>query len=308
MIIHVLPNGWEVREEGWVKVHYDLCKLERELGWNSVIAFPDKNNTPKWFTRNEGSVLSWGEARQLSKKDKVNLVIGWEDPEILDREFPDDYIKVCYIQEFVFFRNSLSYKNKHLWFINKYTKDFVKEEEGFVLEPFVRPEIFYPLKSQKFEKYPYKILVQRRKGGKEASIKLKALLPIGEYSDRLELKVLEDTEEFDYARELGEADIFLSHSYPKGFNLSALEAMASKTLVIGFDGGGGREFMRHNENCFTTLDGNFRELSQLLKNVLDMSKKKLEVVLLEALKTSKKYSRKETKRKLSNILKTYNLY
>jgi glycosyltransferase involved in cell wall biosynthesis len=44
------------------------------------------------------------------------------------------------------------------------------------------------------------------------------------------------------ARIYQESLLFLSFGYPEGFGLPAAEAMASGCVVIGFHGGGGREF------------------------------------------------------------------
>lgn len=48
----------------------------------------------------------------------------------------------------------------------------------------------------------------------------------------------------EVARIFRDSLIFLSFGYPEGFGLPAAEAMASGCLVVGFHGGGGREFFR----------------------------------------------------------------
>lgn len=50
---------------------------------------------------------------------------------------------------------------------------------------------------------------------------------------------------------IGAARYFLTLSAAEGFGLVPLEAMALGCSVIGYDGFGGREFMRPNENCLT---------------------------------------------------------
>lgn len=48
----------------------------------------------------------------------------------------------------------------------------------------------------------------------------------------------------EVARIYQESLLFLSFGYPEGFGLPAAEAMASGCVVIGFHGGGGREFFK----------------------------------------------------------------
>jgi glycosyltransferase involved in cell wall biosynthesis len=308
MIIHILPEN--LIACGGIKVHYDLCEIERDLNIKSVVAFPNKDKVPKWFKRDTGKVLSYEEAKELGyqekKKGKDVLVIGWEDPDILNNIFKD-FIHCCYIQGDVFWRGFYNYFNKFILCSSNYIRRKIQLDSTFVIEPFVRPEIFYPSKEQKFKGFPYKVLVQARKGGKEAVEKLKSFIPKDSYEGKLEFKILEDVNEKQFAEELRDADIFFAHSFPEGFGLPPLEAMASKTLVIGFSGGGGTEFMENNENCFYVADNDYGELTRVFWKVLSMSKSQLEVILLSALRTSRKYSKEIVKLKLINFLRILNL-
>ena len=60
----------------------------------------------------------------------------------------------------------------------------------------------------------------------------------------------------EVAKILSESAIYLSTGYPEGCPFPPLEAMACGCLVVGFSGYGGLEYMRHEENCFLTNDGN----------------------------------------------------
>lgn len=57
-----------------------------------------------------------------------------------------------------------------------------------------------------------------------------------------ELRPLQNMAQDEIARHLQEAMIFLSFGHPEGFGLPAAEAMACGCLVVGYHGGGGREF------------------------------------------------------------------
>jgi hypothetical protein len=56
----------------------------------------------------------------------------------------------------------------------------------------------------------------------------------------------------DFVARLGSARYLVTLSAAEGFGLVPLEAMAMGTTVIGFDGFGGREYMRSGENCLVT--------------------------------------------------------
>jgi hypothetical protein len=56
----------------------------------------------------------------------------------------------------------------------------------------------------------------------------------------------------DFVAQLGGGQHLVSLSPAEGFGLVPLEAMAMGTTVIGFDGFGGREYMRPGKNCLVT--------------------------------------------------------
>jgi hypothetical protein len=53
----------------------------------------------------------------------------------------------------------------------------------------------------------------------------------------------------EFVRKLGEYTHLVTLAVAEGFGLVPLEAMAMGTAVVGFDGYGGRQYMRPNENC-----------------------------------------------------------
>ena len=56
----------------------------------------------------------------------------------------------------------------------------------------------------------------------------------------------------DFLARMGACRYLLSLSAAEGFGLVPLEAMAMSTAVIGFDGFGGREYMKSGRNCLVT--------------------------------------------------------
>ena len=308
MLIHALPEN--LSPCGGIKVHYELCEIEKDLGINSVIAFPDKNKIPKWFKRNVGEVLSYGEALDLGFKDKKNkkdvLVIGWEDPDMLNNSFPS-FFHACYIQGDVFWKGEHNYFKKFIVCSNSYIRNKINVFNCPIINPYINTNVFYPNEVYNLN-LPYKVLIQCRKNGKEALDKILSLVPKNYYKNKFEFTLLKDSSEKDFAKKLREHDVFFAHSYPEGFGLPSLEAMSSKTLVIGFSGGGGVEFLKNEENSFIVSDGDYVGIVQILEKLLTLSKTQIDLVISNAYKISLQYSKENTKTQLINFLRYANLH
>lgn len=303
MIIHVLPENYSPC--GGIKVHYEMCELEREMGINSIISFPSSERFPSWMERrNVGRIMNYREARELGylelKKGKDVLVIGWEDKDVLDVEF-SSFTRSCYIQGDVYWRGFPYYEGKHIFTNSEYVKSKIKKEVP-VVTPYINSKIFFPSRKVKFGKYPHKVLIQGRKGGKEALQKILSYREEGFYKGRIQFELVGDMGEKEFGSRLRDSDIFLSHSFPEGLGLPPLEAMSSKTLVIGFSGGGGSEYMKNGENCFYTEDGRYEKVTDILDHVLRMSREEIEVVVLNGYKTSQSFNKENTKKQLLEFL------
>lgn len=72
----------------------------------------------------------------------------------------------------------------------------------------------------------------------------------------------------DMLRRLGEVRYLLSLAVGEGFGLVPLEAMGMGTTVVGFDGFGGRDYVRHGDNCtlraYPDIDGVADDLVRVL--------------------------------------------
>jgi glycosyltransferase involved in cell wall biosynthesis len=64
-----------------------------------------------------------------------------------------------------------------------------------------------------------------------------------------------------------QADVFLALGFPEGFALPPLEAMACGCAVVGFAGGGGRDFMRDGKTALVVPDGDVARLAQAVERV-----------------------------------------
>jgi hypothetical protein len=73
----------------------------------------------------------------------------------------------------------------------------------------------------------------------------------------------------DMARLIGAHRFFLSLSPAEGFGLMPLEAMAMGTVVMGFDGFGGRDYMRPGENCAVVPYCEIEKMAEMIGALLD---------------------------------------
>jgi|GEM_PF-309804 len=90
-----------------------------------------------------------------------------------------------------------------------------------------------------------------------------------DYIDRIPWHPLADLSEPEYAAEIRKASVFLNLSSAEGFPTSCMEAMAAGTLVVGFDGVGGKQLLRGGENCLLAPTGDYVTLAYALAPVLD---------------------------------------
>ncbi|ATG90442.1 Glycosyl transferase family 1 [Methylomonas koyamae] len=75
-----------------------------------------------------------------------------------------------------------------------------------------------------------------------------------------------------------ESVIFLSFGYPEGFGLPAAEAMASGCVVIGFHGGGGREFF-NPEFSYPIEQGDILGFAKTVEHAIKTYQKQPEILL-----------------------------
>lgn len=82
---------------------------------------------------------------------------------------------------------------------------------------------------------------------------------------------LKDMSEDQYSTHLSESMIFLATSPHEGMPTSVLEAMSAGSLVIGYSGVGGSDYMigsGDSQNCFLVENGNLPELAKTLEKII----------------------------------------
>lgn len=84
-------------------------------------------------------------------------------------------------------------------------------------------------------------------------------------------------------------DIYLTFSYPEGFSLTPLEAMACGCIVGGFTGGGGSIYMKNEETALVADDGDIEGVYKLLERFIEEEELK-EKLRINSLKKAKEFS------------------
>ena len=89
--------------------------------------------------------------------------------------------------------------------------------------------------------------------------------------------------------ELARSRIYFSAVTAEGFGLIPLEAMSLGCIVLGLDGHGSRDYLRHGENSFCVKLKNLRLLPGLFNEIVD-SLDEMDSIVDNAIETASYYS------------------
>ena len=305
-IFHLIP--YVPHPSGGIKVHFQCVELEKELGYESYIVYPDDEEgiAPTWFSH-QIEPIRMSDMRKIANRQH-DLAIGWEqnDEELYHTLFKH---KVMYVQGEVFISRSKDYHGLDIWFSSKFNQKMLPQFEhhrAFFVSPFIDQTQF--TFDPKNENRSVRLLIQERKGGREAYLSLQAAKT---FDYRLteflatRMKFTRDMSEYQFVRELQKTEYFFAHSYPEGLGLVPLEAMACGAIVVGFTGGGGTDYMEYGENCYVVNDGDYDRLASVLRSLIGMNQLDKDLVRFCALRTVAQYSRERTKQQLQEALSIY---
>lgn len=104
----------------------------------------------------------------------------------------------------------------------------------------------------------------------------------------------------DFLTEVNEYQYLLSLSVAEGFGLIPLEAMYLGTIPFGFDGFGGRTYMKHQENSMMV---SYPDLDKIVPSILEvMQNKELEMKLYNnAISTAEEYTYNQYEKKWTSF-------
>ena len=309
LLIHILPANFTVC--GGVKVHVQLSELEKGLGFESFIAFPDSaTDSLAWF-KHSGSIISYTQAKQkIQEKDSSQLaiVIGWEEIDAV-REFSADR-RVCYIQgeslirhsyqNFEYFRD---FEKGHIWYSSRWNARANKAPVGPLVSPYLDFSVFHSSPDQTLwsKTDPIKLLICTRKAGRQKWAAVANHLRTTILA-RLQITFWDDSSEELFATALRSHHIFFTHSSPEGLGLPALEAMASRCLVVGYTGGGGTDFMQSPDNCLMSPNNDAKDVAYVITYLAGAPFGHVAHMLDAGAITAAKYTKERTQHQLMEAL------
>ena len=159
--------------------------------------------------------------------------------------------KLMYIQGFTTY-GVLDCYFDHYVAVSGFVANFVSNLYGVkapVIPPFIQLEDF-PQPTEWLQRPPVSILVSA-KSNDAILIRLRELIAREAPDIKLD-DVLSPLPHSNLIARLGSYRYLISLSPADGFGLIPLEAMAMGTVVLGFDGFGGREYMKSGQNCLVT--------------------------------------------------------
>ena len=290
-IFHSLPINTDPC--GGIKVVYQLSEIERELGYDSFIVFPTVLKVPDWF-KHACTIIDEAHMHKYADKKK-DLIVGTEDIEPIVRSGFQN--KVAYIQGECWVHRSQPYKGIDIWFSSEFNENalpHLANHNVSMVSPFIDKSVFYY--DNVIEKHD--IYIQERKDGEKVRQKLEKI------SGR-SIKLIPMLNEQSFAEVLRKTDIFIGHSYPEGFGLPPLEAMACSCITVSFTGGGGTDYMKHGVNCFIAPDGNYEAMGAMLDVAVNLSPMEISDMEREMKLTVALYNRERTKFELREALSSY---
>jgi len=143
-----------------------------------------------------------------------------------------------------------------------------------------------------------------RKRRTEADFLIGALAALHPQYDDVRLVTIDGLKFTEAAAILRESSIFLALGHLEGLGLPALEAMSAGCLVVGFAGGGGREFASPVNGLWCSDDDVVGAVAQLARAVDLVTLKPLLAaeIIAQGRRTALRYDRAQTIKRLTRIL------
>ena len=174
-----------------------------------------------------------------------------------------------YLQGFNTF-SLLDCRFDHYVSVSTFVRNFVANTyaiDTIVVPPFIRTDTF-PIAPPWRGRPPASILVSLKGQPSHLFIRLRELLaqrlPGVAFDHMLDVKIPQR----ELMARIGQYRYFLTMSAAEGFGLIPLEAMGMGTTVLGFDGFGGRDYMRPGINCAVTAYPDIEGLAEQIATVI----------------------------------------
>ena len=268
-ILRLARAGRRQPPMGGVKVIYQHCDI---LNRHGIEAFPvhvGGTFIVDWFPHESKPV---GEREALAMLRASDVVVC---PEVVP-QFADPFPaerKVAFVQGWSLVEmgtGGRAYEDlgfTHLLACSDYNRDYMRARSALpcaTVRNAIDLEVFRPPDAPRS---PGAVLYMSRKHVTDARAAIE-LLPDEVRDVAAFTEHVGPSSQAEMAEYYQQADIFLASGYPEGFGLPPLEAMACGCAVVGFTGGGGNEFMKHEQTALVVPDGDVEGLSAAMARVL----------------------------------------
>jgi hypothetical protein len=177
-------------------------------------------------------------------------------------------LKVMYIQGFNTF-SLLDCRFDYYVSVSKFVRNFIANTYGIdtgVVPPFISVDNF-PVGPSWQDRPPASILVSLKGQPPHLFARLRELLALE--MPHVALDVLDGkVPQHELLTRIGQYRYFLTMAAAEGFGLMPLEAMGMGTTVLGFDGFGGRDYLRSGINCAVVAYPDIEGMADQIKTVL----------------------------------------
>lgn len=278
------------KASGGIQIIYEHCSMLKGKRNAKVLSMGKKFSSinADWFYHDCSLYYYHNEVKKID--DESFIVI----PEVIPYEvkkFPHGK-KFLFVQNWALFDINFDYSNYDgIISLEGYCAEYVKkytELPIFTVRNGIDLKEFYYKSSLKEEG---RIFLLYRKNQKEIDKFLEELpLEVRKKNKIIVGKKHYDKEEL--IKEYQKAEVFLTFSYPEGFALPPLEAMACGCVVVGYTGGGGRSHMINGESALVVEDGDYKGVEKALIKVLSDTRLKF-LIKKNGLKKAKEYSLEE---------------
>lgn len=277
------------RESGGIKLAYDHVKAMNENGFNAVVIHQKDGFQPAWlsdyYTKNEDGSF---ENIPMMYLDSGNLPVNIEDFFFIPEGFPNimenlarqnaPCKKVVFCQNWYYILNALdpgvfwpNYGITDCLSVSKSQTDYIR-----MIMPQVKckqvygqisSEIFYPPEKMT-EKRMQVAFIPSRDGGLKSHNVIKTFYAMFPHFRFIQFAEIRNLPKEDYAKLLRDSAFYVHFDEYSSWGTAPIEAFLSKTLVAGWDGVGGREYMSP-DNMWIVPNGDIIRLALAMGNMIE---------------------------------------
>ncbi len=284
------------RPSGGIRTIFRHIEALRRNGFDAALVKADQSLMPRWF---EYDVPMLDSSRGLSLLPDDHVVI----PEIAEVFFRQ--LRTSRARRYVFNQNHFytyrpfpdaaeayrEYGVHQVLACSHQVKAFVEDFLGYRDVPVVPPVV----DARFFQDRPKRLQIayMPRKRGEDAAFIRRTLAYAFPETRDVPWVPIADKTEAEVAEILAESALFLSMNHREGLGLPPLEAMAAGCLVVGFRGGGGRDYARPDNGIWLDDDEDLPGCIHALRRAIALVRAadpQLPALIAQARTTAARYS------------------